>query len=154
MTTRRTIDMQENVKILLTEPAKGIATLGFERWYERQLIESHAYLVTCLLCIVAALAAIEEFSVDASGLKPLLMLSLIAGGLLIGIFSCRRYLATLAYAQHVADSSTCAACKTYAAYAVLNSDRDRNSSSVGTAWSKSPWFGVKCRKCGHRWTIC
>jgi len=146
--------MPENAKIPLTEPARSIAILGFKRWYERQLIESHAYLVTCLLCLIAALASIEEFSVKAPGLKLVFMLVLIAGGLLISMFSCRRYLGTLAHAQHIADNSTCAGCRSYAAYSVLNSARGHNSSSPWIALPKSPWFAVMCRKCGHRWTIC
>ena len=33
-------------------PADGIRQLGFRRWYERQLIESHAYFLTCFLCMI------------------------------------------------------------------------------------------------------
>ena len=33
-------------------PADGIRKLGFRRWYERQLIESHAYFLTCFLCMI------------------------------------------------------------------------------------------------------
>ena len=35
------------------EPARSIGKLGFRRWYERQLIESHAWLITCFLCALA-----------------------------------------------------------------------------------------------------
>ena len=31
------------------EPARSIGRLGFRKWYERRLIESHAWLVTALL---------------------------------------------------------------------------------------------------------
>jgi len=139
---------------LLHEPAKSIAMLGFRRWYERQLIESHAYLVTGFLCLIAVLACVEEFNIRAPGLVPVLMLALIAGVLLIGIFACWRYLATLAYAEHLAESSTCAACTAYAAYIVLSSGWNDDFSSAGIASPGSLRFAVKCRKCGHQWTIC
>ena len=32
------------------DPTASIRKLGFRKWYERELIESHAALVTCLLC--------------------------------------------------------------------------------------------------------
>lgn len=62
------------------EPAESIVRLGFSRWYERQLIESHAYLVT------GSSAARQALSVEA--------------------------------------------------------DQGANA-----------WFAVRCRKCGHEWTI-
>ena len=41
--------------IVTMTPADGIRRLGFHRWYERQLIESHVYLVTGLLSRLATL---------------------------------------------------------------------------------------------------
>ena len=41
------------------EPARTIARLGFRKWYERRLIEAHAWLVTALLCAIYVEAALE-----------------------------------------------------------------------------------------------
>ena len=38
---------------------KDIARLGFRRWYERQLVESHAYLVGAFLALILLLAGFE-----------------------------------------------------------------------------------------------
>ncbi|MEJ2174821.1 MAG: hypothetical protein P8Y76_07900, partial [bacterium] len=42
------------------EPARSIGKFGFRRWYERQLTESFAWLITCLLCAVVIAAGIES----------------------------------------------------------------------------------------------
>ncbi len=39
---------------------KDIARLGFRRWYERQLVESHAYLVAAFLALILLLAGFES----------------------------------------------------------------------------------------------
>ncbi len=44
------------------EPAAGIGKLGFSRWYERELIEGHAWLITCFLCMLAIAACVESMS--------------------------------------------------------------------------------------------
>ena len=58
--------------------AEGIRKLGFRRWYERQLIESHAWFVTCFLCLILALACAEDMEFKAGGVQPVLMLATIA----------------------------------------------------------------------------
>ena len=35
---------------IVTEPARSIGKLGFRKWYERRLIEGHAWLISCFLC--------------------------------------------------------------------------------------------------------
>ncbi|MGH8742527.1 MAG: hypothetical protein ACREUN_16515, partial [Burkholderiales bacterium] len=44
---------------MTAEPARSIERMGFKRWYERQLLESHAWLVTCILSAFAICAALE-----------------------------------------------------------------------------------------------
>jgi hypothetical protein len=57
-------------------PADGIRKLGFRRWHERQLIESHLYLVTGFLSMILMLACFETFSFRAPGVEPILTLGL------------------------------------------------------------------------------
>ncbi|MEY2802600.1 MAG: hypothetical protein RL513_2185, partial [Pseudomonadota bacterium] len=40
----------------------GIARLGFRKWYERELLSSHAHMLLALLALFAMLAALEAFS--------------------------------------------------------------------------------------------
>jgi hypothetical protein len=56
---------------------------GFRRWYERQLFESHAYLVTGFLCLIMMAVAIEvsEFRRSAAGLLALAAVAVAGGGI-------------------------------------------------------------------------
>ena len=44
------------------EPADSIARLGFARWYERRLIEAHAWFISAFVCVVAIAACAEELA--------------------------------------------------------------------------------------------
>jgi hypothetical protein len=50
----------------MTEPARSIGKLGFRKWYERRLIESHAWLITCFLCALGIAASLEGLSFKRS----------------------------------------------------------------------------------------
>ena len=138
--------------LLVMEPADSIVRLGFHRWYERQLIESHAYLVSCFLCAIAILACVEDFSLRAPGVQPLLTLILMFAIGIAGYYSCARYIAMLANAEHIAERSTCDNCKVYAAFVVIGSGPAEQSPQK-RAGGATAWLAVKCRKCGHEWTI-
>jgi hypothetical protein len=120
------------------EPARTITRLGFMKWYERRLIEAHAWLVTALLCAIFVEASLE--TVSFKGHWALWLGT--AGGIFVGGLivwhGLRRYLAILREAEHFASQSTCASCKTYARFDVLGE------------LARMP---VRCRKCSHEWTI-
>jgi hypothetical protein len=65
-----------------TRTAEGIRRHGFRKWYERPLVESHLFLVTAVLALVATLAW----------------------------FSWRRYAALRMLAEHVGHQAQCPAC--------------------------------------------
>ncbi len=133
-------------------PADAIRKLGFKKWYERQLIESHAYLVTCFLCLILAVTLLEGFSFRAPGLQPLIGLALIAGGGFVGLFSLRRYGAIMGEAERLSQRSTCAGCGAYATFDVLESGGSDGPSQAGDG-TPTTWLRVRCRKCGHGWTM-
>ena len=39
--------------------ADGIRKHGFRKWYERELLQSHAHLLLCFLCVIGLFAAFE-----------------------------------------------------------------------------------------------
>ena len=120
------------------EPARSIARLGFRRWYERQLTEGFAWLITCLLCAVAIAAGIESVwsrIVSWRALAVLVMVYLVG---LICWYALRRFLVLLTSAEHVASRSTCAHCGTSGRFEVLD---------------ELARMRVRCRKCSHEWTI-
>ena len=84
-------------------PAEGIARLGFKRWYERQLVEGHAYLVTCFLCMIVVAALIEEISFKDGGTRPLMMLLVLFAAGAVGVFAWGRYRVILALAEQMRD---------------------------------------------------
>lgn len=120
------------------EPARSIARLGFRKWYERRLIEAHAWLLTALLCAIyveVSLEGIGGYRHDLAWLGT-------AGGIFFGVLivwhGLRRYFAMLVEAERFATQSTCAECKTYGAFEVLDQLSE---------------FTVRCRKCRCEWRM-
>ena len=129
--------------------AEGIRRLGFRRWYERQLIESHGFLVTGLLAMIAMLACLEELSPRGPSVALLVSLALVVGCAILCAWSLRRYHAILTRAEYVGERSTCSRCAVYGALEILQS----GSVSAAAESDNAPWLKVRCRKCGHHWTI-
>ena len=131
------------------ELADDIRKRGFKKWYERQLIESHAYLVTCFLCMILVAALMEEVSFRVPGIKPFLLVAVMAGGAFLGLFAWLRYRAIMVTAERFGDRSVCEQCHAYAKFDVVES-----GGTPATPESESdPWLRVRCRKCGHGWTM-
>jgi len=82
------------------------------------------------------------------------MLGLIIVAALVYYFSCKRYLTVLAYAEHIADKSTCEKCRAYAAFSVTGSSPGQKAFPDDEAQAANAWFSARCRKCGHEWIIC
>jgi hypothetical protein len=137
--------------------AEGIRKYGFRRWYERQLIEGHAYLVTCFLCMIVIAACAESFNPRAADARALLMIALLIAGFVVGVWAWRRYLAVLTRAEQAGEQSTCAVCATYGRFEViepppshaakffLSADFDAEHAAVR--------LRVRCRKCGNEWMV-
>ncbi|HEX7054413.1 MAG TPA: hypothetical protein VF211_10835 [Burkholderiales bacterium] len=119
------------------EPGRSIGRLGFKRWYERQLIECHLWLVSCFLCGIAVLAVLEAADLQ-SGVLELADFGLALAAGLIAWHALMRYSAILRRAENLARQSTCPSCGRYAAYEVL---------------SESSPLEVRCRKCASRWRL-
>ena len=136
------------------ELADGIRKIGFRRWYERQLIESHLYLLSWFLCLVMVLACLEGFSLRAPGWEPLLRLAAIFGGGAVCIGSLMRYNAMLQVALHAAERSTCGKCAVYGQLEVTGAGLLARRVRVGKeAGLRPPALAVRCRKCGYEWMI-
>jgi hypothetical protein len=120
------------------EPAHSISRIGFRKWYERRLIESHAWLVTAFLCAIVIAASIEGFTLKGNLLVALgpAGVAFVAG--LIAWHALRRFLQLLTEAEHLGSQSTCTSCRKYAAFDVI---------------AESPRMSVRCRKCAHEWTF-
>ena len=125
---------------------EAIRKRGFRRWYERQLYESHAYLVTGLLSLIMMALAVEmiEFRKSAGGFVALVVIA--TGGCGLCIFTWQRFTHLLARAEYLAGLATCRACQNYGRFEILVT-RPAPGAVAGCA------LDVKCRQCGHTWTI-
>lgn len=121
--------------------AAGIRKLGFRKWYERQLLRSHAHMALTFICMIGVLAAFEATSRYRDLLEQSIDIAsiVICGG--AGLWALRRYLALLMYAEHAAQQADCPACGTYARFKLVRSETEEDR------------VLVCCRQCQHLWTI-
>jgi predicted Zn finger-like uncharacterized protein len=121
--------------------AKTIERVGFQKWYERELIQSHLHLVLLLLCAIGLLAGAELYTTQRSWSDQLvaLLCAVVSAG--IGVWALRRYLYLLSHAEHVANQAVCPECKTYARWKLTGHDEGTQR------------LQVRCRQCSHEWEI-
>lgn len=123
----------------------GIRKHGFRKWYERQLIEGHAWLVTLLLALVAMAAGLEALSLRDGPLEVVFDAAVVAGGATLSWFSWRGYAAAMLVAEHVGHQAVCPRCQRYG-FRPLPPGED-------TALGAPKRLVAVCGRCGHRWPI-
>ncbi|MCA3250247.1 MAG: hypothetical protein O9339_10845 [Rubrivivax sp.] len=121
--------------------AEGIRRHGFRKWYERELLQSHAHLALTFLCLIGVFAAFEGITrfrslADQAGDVAALLLCAATG-----LWALRRYLFLLSHAEAVANQADCPQCEAYGRLELLQSDADGQS------------VQVRCRRCQHVWRI-
>jgi len=134
-----------------TAVAESIRKMGFRRWHERQLIEAHASLVTAFLALIVVVICSDQFQWRAPGFTPLINLTLIVGGLALCYKAVMFYFRVLSRAEHFAVQAVCSECQTYGRIEVLAISASASPDIAGA--TSSDWFKVRCRKCGHGWTM-
>ena len=117
------------------EPADSIRRLGFARWYERRLIEGHAWFVSGFICMIAIAACFEELSFRGSFLRLILYVTVVASAAAVGIYGLRRYQVIMVEAETLGEHATCRACGAYARFRLISSSQ------------------VRCRKCDNEWCL-
>jgi hypothetical protein len=121
--------------------ADGIRKHGFRKWYERELLQSHAHLALTFMCALGVFAAIEaatRFRSWSDQLTDIVAVLVCTG---TGLWALRRYLYLLAHAEAAAHQAACPACTTYGRMELIQADESGESALV------------RCRKCGHGWQI-
>ena len=121
--------------------AEGIRRHGFRKWYERELLQSHAHLVLTFLCAIGVFAAFEASSHFHSKLDRFIDMGTALLCAAVGVWALRRYLRLLATAEAVANQADCPACKTYGRLELIHSNASGDE------------VQVRCRKCNHGWHI-
>ena len=136
------------------DPTSSIRRLGFRRWYERELIKSHAALVTCLLAGIT-LAALMESLVGATGLTFVSMLGIAFAAGAIGWLSWRSYITLLTRAEFYGETSSCPSCNAYGRFKVLSTGMDHDPGRIAESVAPLPaaWLRVQCNVCGTAWRM-
>lgn len=130
-----------------------IRILGFKKWYERQLVESHLYLTSCFLGIIAVAASIELFGAREGRLGQVLSLAIGLGGVWVCLFCWERYKRIMLVAEHIGDHAHCPECSAYAKFSVVEAGKALHEEPANIEDPKEVWLKVHCRKCGKDWTI-
>jgi predicted Zn finger-like uncharacterized protein len=121
--------------------ADGIRKHGFRKWYERELLTSHAHLVLTFLCMIGLFAGFEALRENRSWVDQAIDILAILLCAAIGLWGLRRYLYYLNHAEVTAHQADCPACKAYGSFTVESEDIQQSA------------LTVCCRKCQQRWTI-
>jgi hypothetical protein len=117
------------------EPADSIRRLGFARWYERRLIEGHAWFISVVFCIIAIAACMEEMNFRGSIARLLFYVTIVLASVAIAIYGMVRYQNILSEAERIGEHATCSACGAYARFKLISGSH------------------VRCRKCDHEWRL-
>lgn len=130
-----------NMDALRSNLADGIRKHGFRKWYERQLISSHGYLVLTFLCAIGVFAGAEVYDRTGPASERLFDVASMLMCAAFGAWALRRYLFLLMQAEHTANQAVCPQCD---AYARLELTVEQPAGDE---------VQVCCRRCKHRWSI-
>lgn len=133
--------------------AEGIKKKGFRGWYERQLIEAHLFLISGFLCLIMVIASLEGFSLRTPAWETLLRLAAMLGGGATCLWALKRYLVMLDYAEYAAERSVCEKCAAYRGLDLGGATTSRVPEQDDAGEPIAAPVSVRCRKCGHQWTI-
>jgi len=112
--------------------------MKFNRWHERQLYYSFAWLISCLLSLFLFVTIIEFVGLGSSGAILIITLIVLYAIGLGAIELFRRFWIRFVYAQNCASSATCKKCGAYGLFKVKQEVK--------------PIY-ARCKKCDHHWVI-
>ena len=120
--------------------ADGVSKVGFRKWYERELLASHAHMILAFLSAIALMASMEAFR-EASITEKLADVMFVLVCAVVGLWALRRYLFLLMRAEVLANQANCPKCGEYGRFTVVAENRGGEETQVC------------CRKCTQHWLI-
>ena len=124
--------------------ADGIRKHGFRKWYERELLQSHAHLILTFCCMVGLFAVFEGMSRRRDWVDQAQDLATVVLCAVVGVWALRRYLYFLNHAEATANQADCPQCQAYGRFRLEEEE---------VADADTRVLHVCCRQCGQRWTI-
>ncbi len=128
--------------------AEGITRIGFRKWYERQLLQSHGHLAFCFICLVGVFAAFEAARAEPSWGARMQEGLVAAACVAAGVWALRRYLRLMHGAEWAAHQAECPACKTYGRIRLVEAARPASGDEDSVSSLK-----VVCKSCGQGWEM-
>lgn len=119
--------------------ADSIRRIGFRKWYERQLLSSHAHMVLGFLSAVALVGSVEAYRNSIADAGMYAMFVVICAG--VGAWAMRRYSFLMLRAEDTANQANCPDCGDYGRFKILR------------APASHPEMDVRCGKCSREWII-
>ena len=133
---------------------EGVRRLGFRKWYERQLIEAHAWLVTGFLLLILALALYEVRGDTTGSRERFLLMAGFLGAFIGCILSWLRYHRVLETTELAAELATCPHCGTYGRLRVVSSaPQSASAVAANPLLEDMPHLRVRCRHCAGEWQL-
>jgi hypothetical protein len=124
--------------------ADGIRRVGFRKWYERELLSSHAHMALALFAVVALIASFEAFQ-GASTDDKLLNTVFVVICAAVSLWALRRYLYLLMHAEEMANQANCAQCQAYGQLQLQDPQERRDPARL--------LVPVCCKRCGFCWNL-
>lgn len=118
----------------------AIQRRGFRKWYERQLLGSHAHLVLCVFALLGVMGGFEAYAHAAQSQadKAVDLLAVLLSAA-IGVWAIRQYGQRMAQAEFIANQASCPDCGHYARWRCVQGDEQG--------------LDVACKDCQRRWHI-
>ena len=117
----------------------GVRRVGFRKWYERELLTSHAHMILAVLAVIGLLGSFEAMR-DGTSDERAVDLVLVLVSAAIGLWALRRYLFLLTRAEDAANQASCERCGEYGRFEVMRSASRFQAD-------------VCCKRCDNRWSI-
>ncbi len=139
--------------MLIDEQDLGrIGQLGFQKWYERQLRESHVWLVTAFVSLIFLTIGFELFSSRERIVTALVTTVMIVSGLSISWFAFKKYSRSIRLSRSVGDIVRCPPCG-YPSFSVVRREIPgiNNMPTRITHDLNRDGLLVSCRRCHHQW---
>lgn len=129
-----------------------IGKLGFQKWYERQLRESHIWLVAAFVCLILLTIGFELLSFRERIVTALVTVVMIVSGLSISWLAFKKYSRSIRLARAVGDLVRCPPCGNPSFSVVRREIPGVNNMPTRIAHDLNrDGLLVSCRRCHLKW---